>query len=279
MDSKHHSKAAKSSKRVNPYRTLPTPTSSYILLLFQLANFPNVYRTVKVPLNYTFAHLHTLIQYLFGWSNSHLHQANVYTHVQMHTGNHKIGTMERYGCPPTPPDYMVPKGPNYEFEMRMWNLVHSNEAHYEVVPKGGNRLGAAQAFDCKERVEDQELTLGMVWDSEKERNVSKGKCDNTEIGIIYEYDLCASWMVHITLEHESDFFNITPAMNLPVVVSAKGAPPIEDVLDDVPGEIEANMKTVNTLLFAEDTFSRYCNGEIWTHADKTELAVVVANEV
>lgn len=126
------------------------------------------------------------------WNNSHLHQAHVYTHVEKHSGD-RAGHMKRYGCPLTPPDYMVPRGPRYEIDMKFWNLTHSKAAYYEVVPVMRNRSNGRDpwgaGYDFQERVEDHEVTLDMVWDAKKERNLSKGRCENTEIGIIYEYDL------------------------------------------------------------------------------------------
>jgi hypothetical protein len=135
-----------------------------------------------------------LIQYLFGWNGSHLHHAHVYTHVEKYSGNYQAGHMKRYGCPPTPPDYMVPRGPHYETELRFWNLKYSDAAYYYVVPKRRNRSKEHGAgFRFVESVEEQEITLGMVWSEKKKQNLSKGQCKNTEIGIIYEYDLCGEF--------------------------------------------------------------------------------------
>jgi hypothetical protein len=88
-------------------------------------------------------------------------------------------------------------------DMKFWNLTHSDAAYYEVVPEGRNRSkgrnqwghGGA-GFDYEESVEDQEITLGMVWDAKKQQKWSKGKCDNTEIGVIYEYDLCCEFVAY-----------------------------------------------------------------------------------
>lgn len=71
------------SSRPDPYTTLSATTTSYIQLRFQLMNFKNVYRIVQLPATFTFANLHTLIQYMFGWSNSHLHRAEVVSNVVM----------------------------------------------------------------------------------------------------------------------------------------------------------------------------------------------------
>ncbi|KAF8227212.1 hypothetical protein L208DRAFT_1405862 [Tricholoma matsutake] len=146
--------------------------------------------------------------------------------------------MKRYGCPLTPPDYMVPRGPRYEIDMKFWNLTHSKAAYYEVVPVMRNRSNGRDpwgaGYDFQERVEDHEVTLDMVWDAKKERNLSKGRCENTEIGIIYEYDLGGEFLGfrfqfnpltchHITVGHDNDLFTVAPPMNVPIVVEAKGA--------------------------------------------------------
>lgn len=62
-----------------PYAS-PRKTTDYIQLRFQLARF-RVYRLVQLPLSFSFANLHTLIQYMFGWSDSHLHRAEVFSNV------------------------------------------------------------------------------------------------------------------------------------------------------------------------------------------------------
>ena len=66
---------------------------------------------------------------------------------------------------------------------------------YEVVATGKNQGKTQKSCgyfpDCgwNYRVEDQELTLGDVWDIDDENNVSKGEYRNRNIGIIYEYEL------------------------------------------------------------------------------------------
>ena len=62
-----------------------------ISLSFQLAHFNGVYRVVRVPRNYTFAHLHMLVQFLFGWSGGHSHRAEVWSHVALYAKTNKPG--------------------------------------------------------------------------------------------------------------------------------------------------------------------------------------------
>lgn len=61
----------------DPYTTLPPQTKEYIQLRFQLARFKGVFRTVQLPLTFTFANLHKFIMFAFGWSDGHAHQAEV----------------------------------------------------------------------------------------------------------------------------------------------------------------------------------------------------------
>lgn len=61
----------------DPYTTLPPQTNEYIQLRFQLARFKGVFRTVQLPLTFTFANLHKFIMFAFGWSDGHAHQAEV----------------------------------------------------------------------------------------------------------------------------------------------------------------------------------------------------------
>ncbi|KAG5650104.1 hypothetical protein H0H81_000745 [Sphagnurus paluster] len=184
----------------NPYVTLPDPSTSYIQLRFQLVHFSGVYRTVKVPLNYTFANLHTLIQFLFGWSNSHLHVSQVYTHVTMYsTWGNKAWHMKRFGHPPSPPEWLLNDASDAARETYFWNLKHENAAFYRVEAMTTRRRRAkadnfGEGGDYRKRIEDQELTLAMVWDPVKNRNLTRGECENTELGIQYEYDFCGGFV-------------------------------------------------------------------------------------
>lgn len=78
--------------------TPPRKTTDYIRLRFQLARF-RVYRVVQLPLTFTFANLHTLIQYMFGWSDSHLHHAEVFPNVVLCDGDSESmkGTIKSCG--------------------------------------------------------------------------------------------------------------------------------------------------------------------------------------
>jgi len=178
---------AASRNRVDPYTTLPPPSTSYMQLRFQLCGFKHVYRVVQLPLSYTFANLHTLLLFLFGWNGSHLHQSHVYSHVKMYSKNTKPGHMKKYGRVPPLPEWI---SPDDEREIYFWELQHPDSAIYEVVPQGSNRRsGGGHDFRYETRVEDQELTLGEVWNVKERQNASQGECTNLEMGIQYQYDL------------------------------------------------------------------------------------------
>ncbi|KAG5350752.1 hypothetical protein E4T56_gene16378 [Termitomyces sp. T112] len=194
--------------------------------------------------------MHTLIQYLFGWNNSHPHEFDVYTHEEMYKDKKKIGQMKKYGHTPDYLDWIY-ESSDPEREKYFWDLTSNNRAaFYHVVMSSGKARKPGWEFDgagrnYQEKVQDYELTLDMIWNVSKKDNLSNGVCKNTELGIVYEYDLGASWVVHITLDSQEHFFTISPPSNLPVVVKAAGAPPIEDACGDVPGELEAEDKKIN----------------------------------
>src|SRR5262245_24536518 len=119
-------------ERLDPYRTLPEPSTSYIRLRFQLCGFENVYRIVRLPLSYTFANLHTLILFLFGWNGSHLHESHVYSHVRMSSNETEPGRMSKYGIVPPLPEWIEPDD---EREVYFWGLEHPDCAIYNVVPQ------------------------------------------------------------------------------------------------------------------------------------------------
>lgn len=231
----------------DPYTTLPGVTSSYIQVRIQLARFNGVYRIVRLPLTFTLANLHTYLQYIFGWSNDHLHEFQVHGNVEMYSGVYKQGTMKKWGvCPVPPVDFVNPDSPHYEFEMRLWVMDHRDSAIWKVVQKGSRKRATKEMnffsdYDCSAVKEDQDVTLREIWNKNLKQNASAGECSNKQVGIAYEYDLggesplfillqsltplhlTASWTVHITLENENAFCSVDPPSNLPVVVKAKGS--------------------------------------------------------
>ncbi|KAJ6585705.1 hypothetical protein B0H19DRAFT_426355 [Mycena capillaripes] len=85
------------------------------------------------------------------------------------------------------------------------------------------------------------------------------RCPNTEIGVIYEYDFGAGWMIHITMDRK-ELISVQPASNVPIMVPgmSTGATPVEDH-EEVPGEREARYKSIAPMFFEPDIFTRYIN--------------------
>ncbi|KAJ7133293.1 hypothetical protein C8R44DRAFT_772140 [Mycena epipterygia] len=259
----------------DPYKTLPPPTTSFVQLRFQLARFKGVYRVARVPLNYTFANLYSLILFMFGWSGAHAHRANVYSHVEMYSGNYKAGHIKKCGKPAPLPDADDEVMRGYHELTRRTDV-----AEYEVVMQGrSTKAHGRRDFDdfeaAEERVEDQDLCLSQVWNEKLGRNGSKGACTNREMAVIFEYDLGDCWTLHITMDREEDFFTVRPASNLPVMVTGKnkGAPPMEDVHGEVFGELEGRNKAIPPMFFERDVFERYLKNEVTSRAGKTALDV------
>ncbi|KAG2145844.1 hypothetical protein DEU56DRAFT_788438 [Suillus clintonianus] len=265
------------SSRPNPYTTLPAKTTSYIQLRFQLMNFANVYRIVKLPVTFTFANLHTLIQYMFGWSNSHLHRAEVVSYVVMHDPDSDLaGTMKRWGRMPTLGEYLA--GEEEQPGDRIsWKFERDDNPIYHVDERGV-RPDYGFGKEYAKSVKDSHLKLGEIWTVDFEKNASRGESPNDEIGIIYEYDLGDSWTVHISCDPNELFFvNKTP-INIPVIEKAHGAPPIEHAPEFVYGEDDANDKTVSNRIFVGKNFELYCEGKLMSCARRTELAIYTPEE-
>lgn len=162
--------------------TSPRETTDYIQLRFQLARF-GVYRIVRLPRTFTFANLHTLIQYMFGWSDSHLHHAEVFPNVVLHDDEELIGTIKSCGR----------KRPLEHYELGdRWAIDHwrrfepANQPIYRVQPKVTRRK---DEFDSVMTMEEKGLTLESIWSHNEANNVSDGQCSNIQIAIVYTYDL------------------------------------------------------------------------------------------
>lgn len=264
------------SSRPDPYTTLPAKTTSYIQLRFQLMNFANVYRIVQLPVTFTFAKLHTLIQYMFGWSNSHLHRAEVVSYVVMHDPNGDLaGTMKRWGRKPMLGEFLG--GEEEEFGDRIsWKFERDDNPIYHVDPYGVRPEGFGE--DYAKAIKDSHLKLGEIWTKDSANNASLGESPNGDIGIIYEYDFGDSWTVHISCDPKELFFESRTPINFPIVKQAQGAPPIEHAPDFIPGEDDANDKTVSDRIFVQENFELYCEGKLMSCARKTELAIFTPEE-
>ncbi|CAL1713284.1 unnamed protein product [Somion occarium] len=223
----------------SPSSILPPPTKEYVELRLQLARFKNVYRIVRLPITFTFAHLYQFCLYSFGWSGQHLHQFEVLTNVEMYSAQYKPGEIKSWSIP-------VPPEPDSDDEQAhmVW-YFRSNfprqEPYVRVVPKLRKRRDGAVSthdeFDCYTLVKEEgALTLGQVWSNKERRNITKGDCNNHAIAIRLEYDLGASWSVDISLsDPEKYWWKYDTPDNHPKIIKAKGAPPIEDARGDVPG--------------------------------------------
>ncbi|KAG2094297.1 hypothetical protein BD769DRAFT_1519286 [Suillus cothurnatus] len=262
--------------RPDPYTTLPAETTSYIQLRFQLMNFKNVYRIVQLPATFTFANLHTLIQYMFGWSNSHLHRAEVVSYVVMHDPNGDLaGTMKRWGRKPMLGEFLG--GEEEDFGDRIsWKYERDDNPIYHVDQYGVRPEGFGEYY--AKAIKDSHLKLGEIWTKDFRNNASLGESPNDEIGIIYEYDLGDSWTVHISCDAKELFFESRTPINCPIVKQAKGAPPIEHAPDWIPGEEDANDKTVSDRIFVRENFQLYCEGKLMSCARRTELAIYTPEE-
>lgn len=257
------------SSRPDPYTTLPAKTTSYVKLRFQLMNFANVYRIVQLPVTFTFANLHTLIQYMFGWSNSHLHRAEVVSHVVMHDPNGELaGTMKRWGRKPMLGEYLGGEEEDYGDRIS-WRYERDDNPIYHVDEYGVRPEGFGEVY--AKSIKDYKLKLGEIWTKDYKNNASLGESPNDDIGIIYEYDFGGrivvrivsksanidtdSWTVHISCDAKELFYDSKTPINTPFVVKAQGAvggsippllivlihsiaqqPPIEHAPDDfIPG--------------------------------------------
>ncbi|KIK39363.1 hypothetical protein CY34DRAFT_339830 [Suillus luteus UH-Slu-Lm8-n1] len=234
------------SSRPDPYTTLPAKTTSYVKLRFQLMNFANVYRIVQLPVTFTFANLHTLIQYMFGWSNSHLHRAEVVSHVVMHDPNGELaGTMKRWGRKPMLGEYLGGEEEDYGDRIS-WRYERDDNPIYHVDEYGVRPEGFGEVY--AKSIKDYKLKLD-------------------------------SWTVHISCDAKELFYDSKTPINTPFVVKAQGAPPIEHAPDDfIPGEEDANDKTVSDRIFVPANFELYCEGKLMSCARRTELAIYTPEE-
>ncbi|TCD65101.1 hypothetical protein EIP91_003075 [Steccherinum ochraceum] len=268
-------------------RTLPEPCADFIELRFQLARFRGVYRIVRLPLTFTFANLYMFLLYIFGWSGDHAHKFNVVGHVKMYSGNYKKGDIKscERPAPPEPDMHEDPHGwmawsADYEMIRREpYVRVKPRREGFERKTESHTSWNGDRQIEMSEERDDADMTLGEVWHRKKRLNVTKGSCSNSEIGIKFEYDLSASWDVHITVnDPEKPWFAMDPPNNLPVVVVAKGSPPLEDIDREIYDEPAANKKKVSPLIFDRESFKKYLDGEFGSCARKTELAIYDVNE-
>ncbi|TBU62347.1 hypothetical protein BD310DRAFT_871915 [Dichomitus squalens] len=270
---------------------LPPPSNCEIQLRFQLCRFQGVYRVVRVPFTFTFAHLYRLILLLFGWSGYHGHQAEVLTHVEKYASPGRKGEVKKHRYWKVPP--RPARGEEGWVEWYQDYSRHEREPALRVAPKGRKSLGwdfephFDEDYEPMSRWErlwkelqvpwkkDDEVTLGDIWAPKSRDNFTNGECSNEEIAIHLEYDLSSSWDVHVTIEADKDghyMWKVNPPTNRPVITVATGGAPVEDARSD-RGELDGKKKKVSNMLFLPDIFERFLKGEVGSEARKTEHAV------
>ena len=170
----------------DPAWTLPAPTRDYITLYITLPRL-EVWRIVEVPVNYSFALLHTFLQFLFGWSNSHPHQFAVYDGITI--SRTCKGQIEEAGRVLKPdielfeslyPDHSETHMDRIKGEDPIWRVGSSSES---------SRSQGEDNWVIEK--EEQSVTLGDVWNQEEDQNLSymtDGQSSNEQIAIKYEYD-------------------------------------------------------------------------------------------
>ncbi|KAF2248835.1 hypothetical protein BU26DRAFT_307486 [Trematosphaeria pertusa] len=80
-----------------PPVSLPEPTTDHVVLKFILETLPKIFRTIRMPLNYHFGHLHYLLQYTMGWTNLHLHKFDVCGPMELYKSQGRKGAVKKYG--------------------------------------------------------------------------------------------------------------------------------------------------------------------------------------
>ncbi|KAH0832177.1 hypothetical protein J3R83DRAFT_13092 [Lanmaoa asiatica] len=256
--------------RFNAFYAPPRNTTNYIQLRFQLARF-RVYRIVRLPLTFTFANLHTLIQYMFGWSDSHLHHAEVYPNVVLHDEQELLGTIKSCGRKRPLEDYEL----GDPIAIDDWTrFAPANQPIYRVQPKVTRRK---DPFNSVMTMEEKGVTLESIWSHNEAHNMN-GRCTSlVDKGI-------------------SSTIWILPAIS-PFSNTSEGAPPIEHVQCDIPGviilrsimvtlaltryltqEYDAEDKTVSPRFFDVSYFQGYCKGKITSESRKTRLDILTEEE-
>lgn len=205
----------------DPAWVLPAPTRDYITLYITLPRL-EVWRVVEVPVNYSFALLHTLLQFLFGWSHSHPHQFAVYDGITI--SRTCKGEIEETGRVLKP-------------DIELFESLHSDHSETHMYRIKGEdpiwRVGSSSESSRSQgednwviEKDEQSVTLGDVWNQEEDQNLSymtDGQSSNEQIAIKYEYDFNAPWIVHISCYTENPFVSKVEPSNLPRIVKAQGA--------------------------------------------------------
>jgi hypothetical protein len=160
----------------DPYLTLPTEVSGHIRLRFQLQGY-NIYRVAYVPSNYTFANLHMLVLYMFGWPRYDGYKAHVLSKSALADDWYEPGM----DCAPCPAYHCDEWEREAEVMATLW-MRHAYDEIRRVVPQ---LTRANSDFTRVPVMDDRESTLADIWAPDIVHNVSRGRHINSNIGIRY----------------------------------------------------------------------------------------------
>ena len=142
-----------------PIHELPAPHPTQYTLYFHLAR-TKVYRTVAVPANYNFNLLHRLIQYTFGWSDSHLHKFDIHVGCELYKSQPKKTWIKEWG-------------------KRIHVILNKD-------------CGSGESFERPGYEKDEKaVTVGWVWGNEA--HWTSGR---RILGVQYEYDFGGGWLCY-----------------------------------------------------------------------------------
>ncbi|KAL8795191.1 MAG: hypothetical protein Q9195_002346 [Heterodermia aff. obscurata] len=221
-----------------PVHELPPPHQTQHVLYFRLAR-SKIFRTIIVPSNYNFHLIHRLIQYTFGWSDSHLHKFDIHVGCELYKSQPKKTWIKEWG-------------------KRIHTILNKHCDFGESFEGPGFEKG------------ETAVTVGNVW--RKEAHWASGE---RIIGVQYEYDFGDSWHVEITCTGQKTLK--TPS-NLAQITKAKGGPPTEEWNpDDCESEGDQESKEVNIQRF-NDSWARYLKGELWTKTRLYDVAIFEMDE-
>ncbi|KIK93604.1 hypothetical protein PAXRUDRAFT_828789 [Paxillus rubicundulus Ve08.2h10] len=234
----------------NPCLTLPTGASEYIRLRFQLQGY-NIHRVAHVPSKYSFANLHMLILYMFGWSRYDAYKAHVLSRSALADDWYEPGM----DCAPCPAYHCD----EWEREGEVMPTLWTRYAYDEIRRIAPQLTRVNSDFSRVPVMDDRESTLADIWAPEIVHNVSRGRHINSNIGIRYT---CNRWTVFITCQM-GDVFHYPPVVtsnNLPVVIVVQGVPPktAQEESAYSASECPGECKPVSPRLFDPADFEAYC---------------------
>jgi hypothetical protein len=129
--------------------TTATPLSLYQLRIVLRSISPLIWRRVLVPSHTTLAHLHTILQLLFAWSDEHLHSFHIHGREYGSSGAPTHGVLLRDLCLHRGERfrYVYDFGAYWECELRLEALLPLAPRRVYPMCIGGKR--AAPPEDCR----------------------------------------------------------------------------------------------------------------------------------